>query len=119
MLTGEIIMRELLSILLLITMTVPIFAQRPEKAKLPIKKVVLYSHGVGYFERQGSVTGTQAIDLEFNSGQMNDVLKSLLVLDLNGGRISTVTYDTSKPIDKQLEQFSISLADSNQRGLTT
>lgn len=117
--------KKLLAIALIIVFAMPVFAQRPvnndkqEKTKLPIKKVILYSHGVGYFERQGTVQGTQSIALEFNSGQMNDVLKSLLVLDLNGGLISTVTYDTTKPINKQLEALSLSLADSNERGLTS
>lgn len=119
-------MKKLLVFALILSFTFPVFAQKLEKpsnqsnqiGQLPVKRVILYSHGVGYFERKGMVAGSENIELEFNTKQMNDVLKSLLVLDLNGGRISTVNYDSSKPIDKQLEDFSLSLTDSNQRGMS-
>ncbi|MFY9222455.1 MAG: hypothetical protein WAQ98_07295 [Blastocatellia bacterium] len=119
-------MKRLLVFALILSFTFPVFAQKLEKpstssnqiGQLPVKRVILYSHGVGYFERKGLVSGSENIELEFNTKQMNDVLKSLLVLDLNGGRISTVNYDSSKPLDKQLEDFSLSLTDSNQRGMS-
>jgi hypothetical protein len=56
--------------------------------KLPVKRVVLYKSGVGYFEHLGSVQDNQDVAISFTSGQLNDVLKSLTVLDLNGGRIT-------------------------------
>lgn len=69
---------------------------------LPIKKVVLYKHGVGYFERQDKVQGNQAIDLYFKKDQMNDILKSLTVLDLSGGNVSSISYESTEPLEKQL-----------------
>ena len=54
-----------------------------EGADLPIRKVVLYKHGIGYFERGGKVDGDALATLRFSSSQMNDVLKSLTVLDLD------------------------------------
>jgi hypothetical protein len=80
---------------------------------LPIRKVVLYKHGVGYFERQGEVTGDASIDLHFKAGEMNDVLKSLTTLDLGGGHISSVSYESTRPIEKQLEDIAIRLPDQN------
>lgn len=70
--------------------------------KLPVKRVVLYKNGIGYFEHLGQVRDNQDVDISFTSGQLNDVLKSLTVLDLNGGRISGVAYGSSAPVDRQL-----------------
>lgn len=73
-----------------------------EATPLPVKRVVLYKNGVGYFEHLGHVRGDQNVTVSFTSGQLNDVLKSLTVLDLSGGRIAGVAYDTAEPVDKQL-----------------
>ncbi len=79
-------------------------AQNPATAagKLPVKRVVLFKNGVGYFEHVGPVHGNESVNIAFTSGQLNDVLKSLTVLDLNGGRIAGVAYGTAAPIDRQL-----------------
>jgi hypothetical protein len=69
---------------------------------LPIRRVVLYKNGVGYFEHLGRVKDNQTVPISFTSGQLNDVLKSLTVLDLGGGRITGVQYDSTDPIEKQL-----------------
>jgi hypothetical protein len=69
---------------------------------LPIRRVVLYKNGVGYFEHLGRVKDNQTVPISFTSGQLNDVLKSLTVLDLDGGRITGVQYDSTDPIEKQL-----------------
>ncbi|PIE06339.1 MAG: hypothetical protein CSA75_00050 [Sorangium cellulosum] len=78
---------------------------------LPIKKIILYKHGVGYFERQGHVQGDDSIELHFRASEMNDVLKSLTVLDLDGGLVSSVSYESTKPIDKQLENVAVQIPD--------
>ncbi len=70
--------------------------------KLPVKRVVLFKNGVGYFEHVGSVHGDESVTISFTSGQLNDVLKSLTVLDLNGGRIAGVAYGSSAPANRQL-----------------
>src|ERR1700692_394858 len=71
-------------------------------AKLPVRRVVLYKNGVGYFEHLGRVHGNQDVAIPFTSGQLNDVLKTLTVLDLNDGRIAGVAYGTAAPLDRQL-----------------
>ena len=80
------------------------FAQgnTPVGDSLPVKRVVLYKSGVGYFEHLGSVRESQDVTIPFTSGQLNDVLKSLTVLDLNGGRITGVEYGSAAPMDRQL-----------------
>ena len=68
---------------------------------MPVKRVVLYKNGVGYFEHQGTVEGKQDVSVSFTSGQLNDVLKSLTVLDLNGGKISGIGYDAAQATDRR------------------
>lgn len=79
--------------------------------KLPIKRVVLFKNGVGYFEHIGNVHGNESVAVSFTSGQLNDVLKSLTVLDLTGGRIAGVAYGTSAPIDRQLGDLRLPIGD--------
>ncbi len=78
---------------------------------LPVRKVVLFKHGVGYFERSGEVGPEAAVDLLFKASEMNDVLKSLTVLDLGGGIVSSISYESTKPIEKQLEDIAIRIPD--------
>jgi hypothetical protein len=70
--------------------------------KLPVRRVVLYKNGVGYFEHVGEVTGNQDVHIDFTSAQLNDVLKSLTVLDLSGGRITGVDYNSEAPLARRL-----------------
>jgi hypothetical protein len=71
-------------------------------AKLPVRRVILYKTGVGYFEHLGRVRGNESVRIDFTSGQLNDVLQSLTVLDLNGGRISGVNYNSEAPLSERL-----------------
>lgn len=80
--------------------------------KLPVRRVVLYKNGVGYFEHTGRVQGTQELKIDFTSSQLNDVLKSLTVLDLNGGKISGVGYNSVAPIAEQLRSLRLPLQES-------
>ena len=57
---------------------------------LPVRKVVLYKNGVGYFEHARTVNGNQRVAIDFTSSQLNDVLQSLTVLDSRGGMVSAV-----------------------------
>jgi hypothetical protein len=80
--------------------------------KLPVRRVVLYKNGVGYFEHTGRVHGSQELRIDFTSSQLNDVLKSLTVLDLNGGKIAGVGYNSVAPIAEQLKALRLPLAES-------
>lgn len=75
---------------------------------LPVKRVVLYKHGVGYFEREGKLDGRGDVLLQFKETEMSDVLKSLTLLGA-GGSVNGVSYEASDPIAKQLQQFAFSL----------
>jgi hypothetical protein len=78
-------------------------------AQLPIGQIVLFSSGVGYFQREGSVEGNSRVDLSFPVQDINDLLKSMVVRDLDGGVVSTVSYDSNAPVEKTLKSFAINL----------
>ncbi|HEY2460522.1 MAG TPA: carboxypeptidase regulatory-like domain-containing protein [Candidatus Acidoferrum sp.] len=80
-------------------------------AKLPVRRVVLYKNGVGYFEHLGRVRGSQDVHIDFTSGQLNDVLKSLTVLDLSGGRITGVDYNSEAPLARRLGTLRLALGE--------
>ena len=76
---------------------------------LPLRKVVLYKNGVGYFEHTGQVNGDQRVAIDFTSSQLNDVLQSLTALDSKDGKVSAVSYNSTTPIEQQLESLSLGL----------
>jgi hypothetical protein len=78
-------------------------------AQLPIGNIILYSSGVGYFQREGKVVGNTRIDLSFPAQDINDLLKSMVLRDLQGGHVSAVSYDSHDPVDKTLKSFAINL----------
>ncbi len=79
------------------------------KAEIPLKKVVMFSSGVAFYERTGDVEGDATVDLRFNTRDINDLLKSMVLQDDGGGRISTVSYGSKDPITRTLRTFSIDL----------
>ena len=73
--------------------------------QLPIRRVVLYSNGVAYIERRGIVTGNAEVNLPFKQSQVDDVLKSMIVLDLGQGHIGAVSYNSSAPISSRMSEI--------------
>jgi hypothetical protein len=80
-----------------------------EVVSLPITRVVLFNSGVGYFSRSGEVEGDARVDLSFQEQDINDLLKSMVLEDFNGGRIAAVSYDSREPISRTLASFAINL----------
>jgi len=74
---------------------------------LPITQVIVYKHGVAYYQRQGTVNGNTVIELSFKAEQMNDVLKSLTTLDWDGGSFSAVSYDSEESAERRLSALNI------------
>jgi hypothetical protein len=73
-------------------------------AELPVRTVVLYKHGVGYFERSGPLGPGESARLDFDAEAMNDVLKSLTIND-QGGKVNGLRYDSDVPLDRKLNEF--------------
>jgi hypothetical protein len=65
---------------------------------VPVRRVILYKNGIGYFEHVGKVRGNETVTVAFNSNQLNDVLKTLTVLDLGSGRVTGVSYNSEAPL---------------------
>jgi hypothetical protein len=120
--------RRILAVFCLAAFTVVLAAQPPASSQakpklaspkaalaapqvLPVRKVVLYKNGVGYFEHAGSVTGNQRVAIDFTSPQLNDVLQSLTVLDEGGGRVGGVNYNSTTPLAEQLKSLSLGMTD--------
>ena len=76
--------------------------------QLPIRRVILYSNGVAYIERRGLVSGNAEINLSFKQSQVDDVLKSMLVLDLQG-KIGAVSYNSSMPTGARMSEIPFSV----------
>lgn len=59
-------------------------APPPLQSRLPLKTLVLYENGVGYFERRGPVTAGSVAEIPLEPGQLDDALKSLVVVSAQG-----------------------------------
>jgi len=66
------------------------------ESPLQLKRVVLYRNGIGYFERAGEVEG-DVLTIKVRKDQINDLLKSLTVVERSSGRAVSV----SMPLDPQ------------------
>jgi hypothetical protein len=78
---------------------------------LPIRRMLVYRHGVGYFERRGSITGAE-LRLTFPRAAMDDILKSLIVLDLGAGYVRGIDFETPEDREAQIKRGSIHLSDT-------
>ena len=82
---------------------------------LPISHITLYRSGVGSFVRQGVVEGDADVALRFRTDQVNDILKSMIVLDLDGGRVEGATYGSKEPLSRRLASFAVDISDNPGR----
>src|SRR5688572_17493439 len=73
-------------------------------AELPVTRVVLYQNGVGYFERAGSIDGN-LLTLQIHPTQINDLLKSLTVIDAGTGRAVSVSLPLEQNADRILNEL--------------
>src|SRR2546421_4836959 len=80
-------------------------------ADLPVRQVVLYKHGVGYFERSGELAPGESARLDFKAAEMDDVLKSLTIEEGGGGKVTGLRYDSSEPLAERLAEFPFHLGD--------
>jgi hypothetical protein len=79
-------------------------------AALPLKRVALFSSGVGYFEHGGNVSGAAAISFSFDLEAVNDALKSLAVNDPAPEASPSVSYPSEETLFKTLQSLGIDLS---------
>jgi hypothetical protein len=94
----------------------PAAAAQTGASVLPIKRVILYSNGVAYIERRGIVSGDARVDLSFKQSQVDDVLKSMVVLDLGQGRIGAVSYNSSAPPSSKMSEIPFGINSDTEEG---
>ncbi len=78
---------------------------------LRVTHVSLYKNGVGFLEHTGRVTGDATVRLDLTSAQLDDVLQSLTVMDLGGGRVTGANFNSTTPLDQQLQTLPLSLGE--------
>ncbi len=79
---------------------------------LPLRAVTLYRSGVGYFERSGVLAGDALVSLRIDKDLVNDMLKSLVLLDKGGGSVSAVGFGSKEPLARRLASFGVNIADN-------
>ncbi|NRA56668.1 MAG: DUF4139 domain-containing protein [Phycisphaerales bacterium] len=89
----------------------PVLSAQDEAQELPITAITLYRSGVGSFERVGPVNGDAKVFLRVDQDQLNDLLKSLVVLDADG-TVGAISYGSREPIERRLASFGVNLADN-------
>jgi len=83
-------------------------------SKLKVKKVIIFKHGVSYFILEGKQKGSGTFELEFKINEMNDVLKSLFVLDTSeSGYISSISYDAAIETSQLLKSIMLNIPDND------
>jgi hypothetical protein len=92
---------------------VPLPSQQPatDSTHLPVTHVSLYKNGIGFFEHTGHITGNAAVTIDFTDTQLDDVLQTLTAVDMNGGRISGAGYNSTTPLEQQLKNLGLGLAE--------
>jgi len=78
---------------------------------LPVKRMVLYKHGVGFIERGLKIGNDEPLKLNFKKDTMDDILKSLCIFDTGKGRVTGVSYETGEDIAVQLAEKAITVPD--------
>src|SRR5260221_3749006 len=68
---------------------------------MQLQRVILYQNGIGYFEREGHVGGN-TVRLELSRGELDDVLKTLTVIDRLGAAVATVDVPMMKDGDRSV-----------------
>ncbi len=86
-------------------------AQEKEQP-LPLKRVVLFSSSVGFFEHGGQIEGNKQVEFSFKTADINDLLKSMVVQDRDGGLIKAVNYGSPEPLTRTLRTLAVDLTDS-------
>jgi hypothetical protein len=104
-----------LYLVLVLSMSTALAAQEAD-ARIPLARIMLFSSGVGYFEHAGTVDGNANARFQFGTDQINDVLKSMVLRDLDGGTVTAVGYPSQEPLDRALKSFAIDLSGNPSLG---
>ena len=71
-----------------------------DAAEVALRRVILFSSGVGYFSYGGEIAGDTELHISFSREEMKDVLKSFVVQDHDGGRVDILRYEAKKSLGR-------------------
>lgn len=78
-----------------------------------IRRIALFKHGMACFEREGRIKDNQTVELAFKERDMNDALKSLVVLDLDGGVIASISFEGADASARAADEVGLELQPDN------
>jgi hypothetical protein len=81
--------------------------ERPPSRSLGLSQVILFNTGLGFFQREGEVDGDARVDLNFPNGDVNDLIKSMVLHD--GKQPGSISYDGQESLDRSLRSFALDL----------
>lgn len=90
--------------------------ERSASEDLPVSRVVMYQSGIGYVERSGVVSGDELV-LRIRPDQINDILKSLTVIDRADGRPVSISLPVDHTTLDALSQIPHQVRDGGIRSL--
>ena len=108
--------------ILIFTFSINVFAQGIQEtsvtlnetplleAQLPLKKVVILTSGLAYYEHSGSVSGSAVLNFPFRLDTINDALKTLVINDPASANPS-ITYQSENTLIQTLRSLNIDLSD--------
>ena len=76
--------------------------------------MTLFSSGVSYTQREGDLNGDATVPLTFRTAQINDILKSLALLD-SKGTVQPIVYGAKDPIGRTLQSFAVDVTQPMDR----
>ena len=88
----------------------------PKSTELPVSRVVMYQSGIGYVERTAKVSDDELV-LRIRPDQINDILKSLTVIDRGNGRPVSISLPVDKTTLDRLAQIPDQVRDGGIRSL--
>jgi len=104
-------MNRILPVVVAIGLGASVGVSAYEDVDLPIQRVVLFSSGVGYFQHHGDVEGDAAATFLFKTDQINDVLKSMVVMDYGEGNVNSIRYPSREPLERALRSFAVDISE--------
>jgi soluble cytochrome b562 len=87
------------------------YSQSGLPSQLPLKKVVILTSGLAYFEHSGSLNGSVSFAIPFKTEAVNDALMSLVINDPSSANPS-VTYQSENTLYQTLRSLSVDLSDN-------
>ena len=83
----------------------------PATAEPTLRRVALYKHGIGAFTWSAVAGPDGTLVLPVPAQQIDDVLKSLLVIAADGSSVASIAYAADEPLERQLRNFGVNLQD--------